>query len=83
MKRLRDAWAVLRGRKRAVARVPFRNPFMLDQSVIGWRYVVNNELLADLVDHEPVARAISKQAARDVYVKVCELALDHASERRA
>ncbi len=84
VRRLRDAWAVLRGRKRAAHRVPV-TPAMLNQSVVMWRYTVDNESLANLHNPEPLARVIARQAERDVYVKVCEMVLNHAveKERRA
>ncbi len=66
MKRLKDTWAVLRGHKRAAGKVPV-TPAMMNQSVIMWRYVVNNEVLAGEPVPETLAWAISKQAEKDVY----------------
>ena len=74
MKRLKDAWAVLRGRKRALDPPPAYNPFASDHSVIGWRYVVSNQVLASEPYPEWLARVISRQAERDVYKHIVKRA---------
>lgn len=66
MKRLKDAWAVLRGRKRALDPLPFPSSELMNKSVIGWRYTVSNQVLSE-PDPEWLARVISRQAERDVY----------------